>query len=254
MNPGSDWASVKSYTDAIYEISFLIFKGIPARLSQQSAKKSKYGRDEESRQETLERHIGNVTREMVEVWYEQKREGFDCEHALFSIVGLASVAFKATGRTHAKEVALAIVERYSEMLDGTTKNNGDIPDDRWDYLQLCAAWARDLLGEAGLADKLVSDVARGRPFYSGLYSGDSTAFGYPQVELGFAFFIPVPGNLQVNRSDMELFNRWQAMAVEPGMLNNTYERVCAIRGHLHDERNRQREAKKKKPSDPTSFA
>jgi hypothetical protein len=254
LSPGSDWASVKSYTEAIYEISFLIFKGIPAGLSQQSGKKSKYHQDEESRQETIESHIGDVTRELVEVWYNPKREWYDCEHALFSIVGLASVAFKATGRTNAKTIALAIIERYSEMVDETEKNNGDIPDDRWDYLQLCAAWSHDLLGEAGLADKLVSDVAHGRPFYSGLYSGHSSALGYPQVELGFAFFLAVPRNLQVNRSDMELFNKWQAKAVDPDMLNDTYERVWAIRGPLHDEIRRRRETKKKKPIDPDSSA
>lgn len=101
------------------------------------------------------------------------------------------------------------------MLGETKENNRDIPD-RWDYLQLCAAWARDLLGESGLADKLVSNIAHGRPFYSALHSGHSTALGYPQVELGFAFFLSVPRNLQLTRSDVEPFNRWQATAVELG--------------------------------------
>ena len=100
---------------------------------------------------------------------------------------MAAVAFKATGRAHAKTVALEIIERYSQMLDETQGKNGDIPDDHWDYLQLCAAWARDLLGETPLADKLVADVAHGRPFYSGYISGRSGNFGYPQVESGFAF-------------------------------------------------------------------
>jgi hypothetical protein len=253
LNAKSDWAGVKSYTEAIYEISFLILKGLPDGLLRQSGNRSRYHQDDETPQEVLEQRIGDVTRELIEAWYGPKRDWYDCEHALFSIVGLASVAFKATGRAHAKTIALAIIERYSEMLDETSTNRGNIPDDHWDYLQLCAAWARDLLGEVALADKLVSDVAHGRPFYSGFHPGHSTAFGYPQVELGFAFFLPVPRNLQVSRSDKELFNRWQAMAVEPGMLHDTYERVWAIRGPLSAEIRSRHAAKKKQSSgDPSS--
>ena len=62
LSPGADWASVKSYTEAIYEISFLVFKGTPAGY-QQTARVSGYRhRDEESRQEILEQHIGDVIR------------------------------------------------------------------------------------------------------------------------------------------------------------------------------------------------
>lgn len=253
LAPGADWAGVKSYTEALYEISFLVFKGLPPGLTQPPAQALRYHRDEQSRQEVLEQHIADVTREMVGQWYNPKREWFDCEHALFSIVGLAAVAFKTTGRTHAKAVALDIIERYSQMIEETQQNNGNIPDDRWDYLQLCAAWARDLLGEVALADKLVSAVAHGRPFYTGLYSGHSTALGYPQVELGFAFFLPIPSNLRLNRSDAELFNRWQALAMEPEMLNDTYERMWAIREPLYKEIQQRRETQKKqKSADPTS--
>jgi hypothetical protein len=251
LSSGADWASVKNYTEAIYEISFLIFKGTPAGYQQSSPVSGYRHQDEESRQEILEQHIGDVTREMIELWYDPKREWFDCEHALFSIVGLAAVAFKATGRAHAKAVALEIVERYSQMLDETQKNNGRIPDDHWDYLQLCAAWARDLLGEVQLADKMVSDVAHGRPFYTGYLSGGSGNMGYPQVELGFAFFLPVPRNLQLSNNDGELFNQWQAMAVGPNMMHDTYERIWAVRGPLHAEI-RSRRASKKKPAPPPS--
>jgi hypothetical protein len=102
-----------------------------------------------------------------------------------------------------------------------------------------------------LADKLVTAVAHGRPFYSGYLPRHSSAFGYPQVELGFAFFLPVPGNLQLSNDDGALFNKWQAMAVEPNILRNTYERVWAIRGRLQAEiRSRRAAAKKKKPADP----
>jgi hypothetical protein len=252
LSPGADWASVKNYTEAIYEISFLILKGTPAGYQQSSPVSGYRHQDVEARQEILERHMGDVTREMIELWYNPKREWFDCEHALFSVVGLAAVAFKATGRTHAKVVALEIIERYSRMLDETQKNNGRIPDDHWDYLQLCAAWARDLLGEVQLADKMVFDVAHGRPFYTGYLSGGSSNMGYPQVELGFAFFLPVPRNLQLSNNDRELFNRWQAMAVTPNMMHDTYERVWAIRGPLHDEIRSRRAAAKKKPGPPPS--
>jgi hypothetical protein len=252
LSSGADWASVKSYTLAIYEISFLILKGIPAGLAQKSEDGSRYHQGEESRQDILEQRIGDVTRKLVEQWYNPTREWFGCEHALFSVVGMAAVAFKAAGRTHAKTIALDVIERYSQMLDETQKNNGNIPDDHWDYLQLCAAWARDLLGEVQLADKLVADVAHGRPFYSGYISGRSSAFGYPQVELGFAFFLPVPRNLQISNNDGELFNKWQAMAVEPNMLHDTYERVWAIRGPLQDEIRSRRAAAKKKPQPPPS--
>lgn len=248
LSAGADWASVKNYTEAIYEISFLILRGIPAALNQQS--ESKYHQDEESRQDILEQHVGTITRELVELWYDRKRNWFDCEHMLFSVVGIAAVAFKATGRTHAKTVALEIIERYSQMLDETQTNNGDIPDDHWDYLQLCAAWARDLLGEGKLADKLVADVAHGRPFYSGYISGRSSAFGYPQVDLGFAFFLVVPSNLQLSNSDGALFNKWQVMAVEPNMLRDTYERVWAIRRPLQEKIRSHRAAAKKKPEPP----
>lgn len=251
FSPGADWASVKSYTEAIYEISFLIFKGIPAAY-QHSSNMSKYRHREEQEawQEILESHIRDVTREMVEMWYDPKRKWFDCEHALFSIVGIASVAFKATGRTHAKSIALEIIERYSQMLNETRENNGHIQEDHWDYLQLCAAWARGLLGEVELADKLVADVAHGRPFYSGYLPGGSSALGYPQVELGFAFFLPVPSNLQLSNGDGALFNKWQAMAVEPNMLRDTYERVWSIRGPLQDEVRSRLIAAKKKPAPP----
>ncbi len=203
MSPGADWASVKNYTNAIYEVSFLILKGIPEGLAKQSDEK--YHQDEQLRHEILEHHIRDVTRELVEQWYSPLREWFGCEHAIFSIVGMAAVAFKATGRVHAKTIALEVIDRYSQMLDETQKSNGRIPDDHWDYLQLCAAWARDLLGEVPLADKLVTAVAHGRPFYSGYLPRHSSAFGYPQVELGFAFFLPVPGNLPLSNDDGALF-------------------------------------------------
>jgi hypothetical protein len=162
---------------------------------------------------------------------------------------MAAVAFKATGRAHSKAVALEIIERYSQMLDETQKNNGRIRDGHWDYLQLCAAWARDLLGEVQLADKMVSDVAHGRPFHTGYLSGGSSNMGYPRVELGLAFFLPVPRNLQLSNNDGALFNKWQAMAVEPNMVHDTYERVWAIRGPLHDEIRSRRAAAKTKTSE-----
>ena len=97
------------------------------------------------REDALEGHVGKVTRELIEKWYDPKREWHDCEHALFSIVGLAAVAFKATGRAHAKTIALGVaITRYSEMIDETQKNGGDTQDEHWDHLQSCAAWARDL--------------------------------------------------------------------------------------------------------------
>lgn len=235
------------------QISFLILKGIPAGLAQESEEESKYHhQDEESRQDILDQHIGDVTRELVERWYDPKHEWFDCEHALFSIVGLAAVAFKATRRGHAKTIALEIIERYSQMLDEGKENDDRISDDHWDYLQLCAAWARGLLGEVQLADKLVADVAHGRPFYSGYLSGRSGNFGYPQVELGFAFFLLVPSNLQLGSNDAALFNKWQAMAVEQNMLRDTYERVWAVRGPLQAEVRSRRAATKKKPQPPPS--
>lgn len=164
---------------------------------------------------------------------------------------MAAVAFKATGRLHAKTIALGIIQRFSQLLDEAEEKDSNISDEHWDYLQLCAAWTRDLLGEVELADKLVNDVARGRPFYSGYISGRSGNFGYPQVELGFPFFLLVPNNLQLSNSEGALFNKWQAMAVEPNMLRDTYERVWAIRGPLQDEvRIRRSTAKKNKPQPP----
>jgi hypothetical protein len=66
-----------------------------------------------------------------------------------------------------------------------------------------------------------------------------------------SFFLPVPRNLQLSNNAGALFNKWQAMAVEPNMLRNTYERVWAIRGPLQAEiRSRRAVAKKKKPVDP----
>lgn len=248
LTAGADWASVKSYTEAIYEIAFLIFKGTPPGLDEKPKSVSQYRHlDNESRQDALEGHVGKVTRELIEKWYDPKGEWHDCEHALFSIVGLAAVAFKATGRAHAKTVALELITRYSEMIDETQKNGGDVQDEHWDYLQLCAAWARDLLAEAELADKLVNDVAHGRPFYSGYIFGHSSNFGYPQVELGFAFFILVPRNLQLSDKDGALFNTWQQVAVEPNMMRDTYERVWAIRGPIQDQLREQRLAKKNAP-------
>jgi hypothetical protein len=59
----------------------------------------------------------------------QSVKWFDCEHALFSIAGMAAVAFKANRAAHPKTVALGIIERYSQMLDEIQENNGDIADD-----------------------------------------------------------------------------------------------------------------------------
>ena len=122
------------------------------------------------------------------------------------------------------------------MIDETQKNGRDVQDEHWDYVQLCAAWARELIRRVlQLADKLVNDVAHGRPFYSGYISGRSSNFGYPQVELGFAFFLIVPNNLQLSNNDRALFHSWQGMAVEGNMMRDTYERVSAIRGPLQDQ-------------------
>ena len=251
LTTGSDWASVKTYTEAIYEISFLIFKGTPPTLDPVTERDARHRREDDgSRQERLEEHVGEVTRELIERWYNPTREWHECEHSLFSTIGIAAVAFRATGRTHAKNVALKLIQRYSEMIDETEKNGGEVQDEHWDYLQLCAAWARDLLGEVQLADKLVNDVAHGRPFYSGYLSGRSSNFGYPQVELGFAFFLLVPRNLQLSSNDGALFNTWQPMAIEPNMLRDTYERVWAIRGPLQDQiRKKRMERKSNAPGD-----
>ena len=90
----------------------------------------------------------------------------------------------------------------------------------------------------------MNDVAHGHPFYSGYISGRSSNFGYPQVELGFAFFLIVPNNLQLSNIDRALFHSWQGMAVEGNMMRDTYERVWAIRGPLQDQIREQRLAKK----------
>ena len=93
----------------------------------------------------------------------------------------------------------------------------------------------------------MNDVAHGRPFYSGYMSGRSGNFGYPQVELGFAFFLVVPRNLQLTDKDGALFHKWQGMAVEPNMMRDTYERVWAIRGPLQDQIRERRMKKKDAP-------
>ncbi|MFZ0817044.1 MAG: hypothetical protein WAM78_16085 [Candidatus Sulfotelmatobacter sp.] len=74
LSAGTDWASVKTYTEAIYEIAFLIFKGTPPSLDQLPARVSQYRhQDDESRQDALERHVGEVTWELIERWYDPKR-------------------------------------------------------------------------------------------------------------------------------------------------------------------------------------
>src|SRR4051812_22992852 len=98
---------------------------------------------------------------------------------------------------------------------------------RWVLLSIFLYHIQVALGEVQLADKLVSNVAQGRPFYTGYLSGRSRNFGYPQVDLGFAFFLIVPSNLQLSNNDGALFNKWQAMAVEPEMLRAPTS-VCGL--------------------------
>ena len=96
VSPGANWASVKNYTEAIYEISFLILKGIPAGLAQESEEESKYHhQDEESRQDILEQHIGDVTRELVE----RKKRGM--------VIDLVAMAQSQNWRAQGKQILAA---------------------------------------------------------------------------------------------------------------------------------------------------
>ena len=247
VSAGTDWASVKTYTEAIYEIAFLIFKGTPPGLDELHKRAARYRhQDDESRQDALERHAGEVTRELIENWFDPKREWHDCEHSLFSTVGLAAVAFKAGAR--ARQVRCAGTNPAIFSHDRRNPEEWGRRTGRALGLSaiVCRMGARPSRGSP-TGGQLVNDVAHGRPFYSGYMSGRSGNFGYPQVELGFAFFLVVPRNLQLTDKDGALFHKWQGMAVEPNMMRDTYERVWAIRGPLQDQIRERRMKKKDAP-------
>jgi hypothetical protein len=245
-----EWAIAKAYIEALYEISFLTFRELPATLTSLSKEEVELNRIamERSRQQKLEDTLSDSVGKLLDWSDTGEWAAFSTEQVLFSILGLAAASYKISGRDSLKSLASTNIKRYFEGILKDLKADARINDARWDYLQLCAAWCFGLLDEPDLGTKLVEHVANYRPFKFGYVSGSSGRYGslgYPQGELGMDFFVVVPRNIvsHLTNSDMEQFESLRALAMDDQILVDTYRKVEHIRGPIRDrllEERRQR--------------
>jgi hypothetical protein len=233
------WAPAKSYLEALYEIAFLVFRGLPQSLTEPSRDEIPF-EDDNGPQKQLENAIENAISKILG-WSEKgKWSAYGTEQTLFALIGLAATSYKTTGRLSLKSIAIQNIQGYAKLLDKALHDDSRIRDQEWDYLQLCAAWTSSLLGESELSKRLVEKVANFRPFvFGGSFSSRSGRYGslgYPRAELGMDFYLPVPRNIMsfLGDADQKQFESWQALAMDSKMLMDTYVEVEEIRKPIRE--------------------
>jgi hypothetical protein len=233
-----DISFAQQYGDAFYEFALLIFTALPNEWNEPEQPAEQYFHiDRPTAQELFENKLTETIKDLIPLHYRSKTPVMDWEHKLFSIIGMAAATYSETGRESARLVALEAIECYRDVLFDALEKDERVHDDSWDYLQLTAVWARQLLKDVALADALVDAVAKGRPFHiSGMFLGSGKhgfgSLGYPNVTLTNSdFFIPYPRNIghRLSETAKQTVKRWQEKLMNKEELEDTYEKIHAIR-------------------------
>jgi hypothetical protein len=226
----------ENYGKAFYDFAVLVFTSLPNEWNEPEHDAEKYFHiQREPVQEKFENKIAEAVKELIPLYHRATRPVLDWEHGLFSIIGMAAAIYSETGRESARVLATDAILCYRDVI-AAAQEKERVHDDDWDYLQLAAVWVRHLLKDEKLADELVDDVAKGRPFSFGMFSGGGKhgwgSYGYPNVSLlGSDFNILYARNVGHRLSDAVKQNvkHWQDLLMNPDQLSDTYERIEKIR-------------------------
>jgi hypothetical protein len=255
-------AGVDSYSEAFYEISYVVLRGLPEHYQKALTRN---GEDIEFRgptlapREILEDGIFGQWSQLFPVFFTADHHlGLDWKQNFFGILGIGMVRYCDQKRDTLKSALTKLIQEYFALcLEENIKQEHGIAEWAWDYLQLTGAWTLHFLKEEGLARMIAKEVAEGRPFHyspMGIFhssSGRYGTYGYPEASLHSDFFLPWLRNLQpqeyLSKQEWDTFRLWQKQLMNDEVLMPYYEIVEETREPLRkDFYKRMRERKEKK--------
>jgi hypothetical protein len=261
----SKTTGTRHYTEALYEISYVVLRGLPERYKKvekeaENAEDAKFHRQIPSVQEILEEEIFNIWSRLFHIFFRAEDHlGLDWERDFFGIIGIGMVCYEDHKRDSLKTSLIRLISEYRDLCrkENANRERG-IPEWAWDYLQLLGAWTFGFLHEEDLARAIAKEVAEGRPFhYSIGILGSSSLYGYPEARL-HSEFLPWLRNLQpqkyITEQEWDTFRLWQEMLMKKEVLMQYYEIVDEIREPLRDafyKKMRELEKKKKESREET---
>ena len=243
-------AGIDSYTEALYEISYVVLRGLPEQYKKLETKNAEddaeFSRPIPSAQETLEKELFDAWSRMFPVFFKSESHlGLDWKQHFFGIIGIGMVRYRDQKRDSLKSALIRLIQEYLDLClkENRTRDHG-IREWGWDYLQLTGAWTLYFLKEEGLARAVAKEVAQGRPFHystmgiMGSSHGRYGTYGYPEASLHSDFFLPWLRNLQpqeyLTKHEWDTFRLWQEALMNEEVLMPFYHIVEETRKPLRD--------------------
>jgi hypothetical protein len=240
-------AGVDGITEAFYEISYLILRGLPENYKkEEKSEDTEFHRPKLSAQEILKKEIFDAWSQLFPVFFNAGGHlGLDWKQNFFGIIGIGMVRYSDQKNDSLKSALTRLIQEYLGLcLKENTNRDRGIREWGWDYLQLAGAWTLYFLKEEVLANTIAKEVAKGRPFhYSsmgiiGARHGAYGIYGYPAASLHSDFFLPWLRNLQpqgyLTDQEWDTFRLWQKMLMNEEVLMPYYNIIEKTREPLRD--------------------
>lgn len=235
----SDHGLAQNFSTALYEMAYLVFRGIPGLPTELQA--------------DLEDHIFKSWGFLYTC--QSKSSGIVAHQSsqeMFAILGMAASQYSVTPKESLKTLLQSTMRLVlTRVQDKAKKDSSPITDDDWEYLQLLGSWARNLIADNNLADEVATLVAT-KPS-RGIWGGSSTplgSLGYPTV-FHADFHFPNLRNIRayVNRAQWEQFGAMQERALSENQLASYAREIRAVRDRARSARSEQPPAPDLDPSD-----
>ncbi len=238
--------SCDNYIMALYEISYLVFRGLPDHYCQPKEvdPEDTFRIPPTPNQQVLEEDILAVWPALFSLFYKgDPPTSLQWPQAFFAILGLGICAFKERKDENLKsQLLLCIISFRDLVLADHQEDPQKYRDHWWKYLQLVGAWTHLLLEEKDLGNDIAQCVGNNKPFSSGFHGTNTDGryghLGYPTIH-HTDFFIPSMNNLREQQyltdADWDKLRECQGALMNDEILTSYYKIVEKIRKPLRDQ-------------------
>lgn len=253
--------------DFLYEVGYLIVRGLPSSLCCQTEKVTQDESDKFLRtlyvppQDQVDSKLFSVWRQVFSLLFDNHIVG-DWQWYMCSLLGIGFACIESrTSRVLRKQLVESVNHMRHHIVKAQKDDSRNV-DHWWPYLQLLGAWLSGFVPEEiGLSKELAKEIAKLKSFDSchhGCSPGNKfEVYGYPVV-WHQDFGLPRPTNLEqqnyIQPSDRIRFVDWQAQLMSEKLLLAYYKEVQEIRRPIEDEffeNLRKRRAQQEAAEDPT---
>ncbi|MHC5059924.1 MAG: hypothetical protein ACYTFK_02410 [Planctomycetota bacterium] len=232
------------YITALYEISYLVLRGLPDRYCQSKKVDTEcsFNVPPTPNQQVLEEDIFAVWPKLFTQFYKGDIVSLQGPQTFFAILGLGICAFKEREDENLKSKLLLCITAFRDlMLTEHKENPQKYRDHWWAYLRLVGAWTHFILEEETIGNDIAETVGK-LPFSYGMHGintdGRYGHLGYPTM-LHSDFFIPAMNNLReqqyLSDADWDKLRECQDALMNDEILISYYKIVEKTRKPLRDQ-------------------